>query len=319
MQKLIIDTDPGIDDFLAIAVAQEAKDIDLLALTTVFGNVDIEQTTKNACYIAELFNHSFKVIQGAHGPLDKTISGKRDSSQFHAKDGLGNITNHKTIDLRHVDLSLSAAHYIVDQANEYKGELNIVTLGALTNIALALDLDSDLPKKIKQVVCMGGAVLTQGNATPAAEFNFWSDPLAADKVISAGFNLHLVGLDVTQKVVLDDVFFNEMKTIKKPFINDLYKACQFYTQAYKEQVKIAGCRCHDPSAVMYFLKPDLFNCITGATRVLTEGIGAGQTIIDQSHKHSSQKHAWVDIEPVTAAVAVQEESVKQNILKILNN
>ncbi|MCI5072752.1 nucleoside hydrolase [bacterium] len=318
MQKVIIDTDPGIDDFLAIAVAQEAKAIDLLALTTVFGNVRIEQTTQNACYIAGLFDHSFKVIQGAQSPLDKSISGKRDSSMFHAKDGLGNIIHNKKINLDHIVPSLTAAQYIVNKANELKGELNLISLGALTNIAMALELDPDLPKKIKQVVCMGGAVLTQGNATPAAEFNFWSDPLAADKVISAGFNLHLVGLDVTQKIVLDDVFFDEMKTIKKPFINDLYEACQFYSQSYKEKVKIAGCRCHDPSAVMYFLKPELFNCITGATRVLSEGIGAGQTILDQNSKHSSQKHAWTNIQPIIAAVEVKSELVKTNILQILN-
>lgn len=319
MKNVIIDTDPGIDDFLAIAVAQASNDINLIALTTVFGNVEVEQTTYNACYIAKLFNHSFQVIQGAHGPIDKNISGKRDSSQFHAKDGLGNITNNKTIDLSHINLSLSAAHYIVDKANEYEGELNIITLGALTNLALALQLDADLPKKIKQVVSMGGAVLTQGNATPAAEFNFWSDPLAADIIISAGFNLHLVGLNVTQKVVLEDKFFDEMKSINKTFIPDLYKACQFYTRAYKEHVKISGCRCHDPSAVIYFLKPELFTCISGATRVLSEGIGAGQSILDQSTKHSSQQHAWTGIKPITAAIAVQEEQVKQSILNLLKN
>jgi len=172
MHKIIIDTDPGIDDAQAIAFAIAHPDIELLGLTTVFGNASVEITTGNALLLLDRFGRpDIPVAAGAADPIQ---SERRPAPDFvHGADGLGNLNLEPSA--RKVT-DENAAEFIVRQANEHLGEISLVAIGPLTNLALALDLDPLLPSKLKELVVMGGCVDEPGNVSPLAEANFINDP-----------------------------------------------------------------------------------------------------------------------------------------------
>ncbi len=193
--QILIDTDPGIDDAIALLLALQCPDLDVVGITTVAGNVGLEQATRNAAGLLQLAERTdIPLHYGAAGPL----SGPSRSSAAHGLDGLGGVA------LPHdrVEAAPDAARFIVDTVNANPGEVTLVTIGPLTNLALALELDPGLAGKTGGLMMMGGAE-GAGNITPSAEFNFWCDPPAAQRVLAAGFpNPIMVGLDATHQAFM---------------------------------------------------------------------------------------------------------------------
>ncbi|AQK89685.1 putative uridine nucleosidase 2 [Zea mays] len=198
-KKVIIDTDPGIDDAMAIFVALRSPELEVLGLTTTFGNVHTALATRNALHLLEAVGRTdIPVAEGSHVTIKKATK-LRIASFVHGSDGLGN-QDFPPPATKPIDQS--AAAFLVEQANLYPGQVTIVALGPLTNLALAVELDPSFPKKIGQIIILGGAYSVNGNVNPAAEANIFGDPDAADIVFTCGADILAVGLNVTHQVVL---------------------------------------------------------------------------------------------------------------------
>ena len=195
---LILDVDTGTDDALALAYAVASPRIDLVAVTTVAGNVDVEKTTANTLSVLDwLGGGNVPVHRGASRPL---VQPHRDASYFHHEGGLGGAR--LPLSTRPIGADRGPAA-LIRLARQYPGVLTLVTLGPLTNLAIALNVEPALPELLKSIVVMGGAFTVPGNTTPAAEFNILVDPEAAEQVFSAPFpKIVAVGLDVTERVAL---------------------------------------------------------------------------------------------------------------------
>eukprot|EP00795_Rhopilema_esculentum_P015282 gene15282-6493_t len=179
--KLIIDTDPGFDDAMAIGVAMRWPNVELLALTCVNGNVPCWQTSLNALKIRQLFERKdVPVFKGAESPLFTQY--KHEASHWHGTDGLLDVTDYIKVDKNELE-EKDAVSSIIDIATKHKGEVTLLAIGPLTNLALAVKIRPDLPKLLKEVVILGGNYTGLGNQTKAGEFNFVADPLAAHIVL----------------------------------------------------------------------------------------------------------------------------------------
>lgn len=270
---IIFDTDPGVDDAQAIAIALAHPDIELLGLTTTYGNVNIATATHNALLLSELAGQRVPVAQGAAEPLVKT---KYPAPAFiHGENGLGNI------ELPPVEgqaEATSAAQFIIDQVNARPGEISLVAVGPLGNLAAALQLDPDIVTKVKQVVIMGGSVREGGNVTPVAEANIFNDPHAASRVLTAGWPLTMVGLDATHRCVLRPADMDIIAAGQGRLGDILAGSYAFYSDFYRGALGIDGCCPHDSCALAWLIKPELFTTARGHLMVVTEGDAEGQTV-----------------------------------------
>lgn len=290
MHKVILDTDPGIDDAMAIAYALAHPEIELMALTTVFGNVSVEQSSRNAQYILDVFGATtVDVAKGAGVPV---VQAPLPHSEFvHGDDGIGNCYPSVPVKLNpeasHVHLhDLSAADYIVEQARLHPGQISLVAIGPLTNIALALEKDPKLPGLVKQLIVMGGTVDEPGNVTPLAEANFFNDPHAVDRLLAHDWPMVIVGLDVTHKVMITDSLLAKLRDDGGETGDFLWRTSRFYIDFYSSSgaAKDASepqCAMHDAAAVAYLVEPGAFSLETGTARVVESGIAAGQLAIDR--------------------------------------
>jgi uridine nucleosidase len=201
-KKIIIDTDPGVDDTIAICVALRSPEVQVIGLTSVFGNAPGEVTAQNALRLVELEGHGdIPVARGSDVPLVFPL--ERLGTWVHGEDGMGN-THPPAPRGKLVDQT--AAEFIIDTVRANPGEVTLVPVGPLTNLGLALRLDPGIAGLVKEVVIMGGAVACPGNMTPVAEANIYHDPHAADMVMAAGWPLTIVGLDVTHKTMMTTQF-----------------------------------------------------------------------------------------------------------------
>lgn len=276
MHKIILDTDPGIDDAMAIFAAFAHPEIDLLGLTTTFGNVSVEQATTNALQLVEMAGVDVPVAKGVATPWAKPLA---DFPDFvHGKDGFGNLNLPAP---KGEPIEQSAAEFIVDQVMSQPGEVNIVAVGPLGNLAAALQIQPQIADKVKQVVIMGGAIATDGNVSPVAEANILSDPHAAEKVMAANWEVVIVGLDVTHQVVLSNALFDQIRDENPKVGSFMHQAAQFYIKFYNSIRDIDGCYGHDVSAVAYVVDPTIFGTETGEVCVATEGVAIGQTIMSR--------------------------------------
>jgi inosine-uridine nucleoside N-ribohydrolase len=203
--------------------------------------------------------------------------------------------------------SLSAAEFIVATANKFPGEITLVAVGRLTNLAKAIMLDSTITKKIKEVVLMGGDLHVPGNVSPVAEANVEGDPDAADIVFTSPWKLTMVGLDVTTKVKLNDAILSGIKEMNPQYGPFIFSITRFYWNFYKTVNHLTdGFYVHDPSAVMYLIDSSLFKLTTGPVRVVTEGIAEGQTIMP-AYDYQMQLEPWLGKPFVNAAVEVDSK------------
>jgi uridine nucleosidase len=285
-KKIIIDTDPGVDDSMAILFAFNSPELEIVGLTSIFGNVHTGQGTQNALRLVEFAGHpGVPVAHGADVPLVIPLEYVADF--VHGVDGMGN-TNPPPPQGQAVDKP--AAQFIAEMVMAHPGEITLAPLGPLTNLALALALEPRLTDHVAGVVLMGGAATVNGNVTPAAEANIIHDPHAADVVFTAGWPVTMVGLDVTMKTIMTEAYLASLKISRTgEFIYDISR---FY-QAFHRQYHLEGIHTHDPSALAYLVDPTLFKTEQGPVRVVTEGIAAGQTLMDRRQRWQGT-HAWTD-------------------------
>ena len=273
--KVIIDTDPGVDDALAIALAVAMPEVELLGLTTIFGNTFTHQSSRNARFLLDLFDHACPVAAGATLPYG--ASSYDPSADVHGPEGLGALLTVPEIGMDHHE---HAAAFLVRMAREHAGELVICAIGPLTNIADALKLDPAFAGNVKELVIMGGAFQHPGNITPHAEANIFHDALAADAVFASGMAIAMVGLNATMQTLLTPAHFAQMAGASPKvggFLGDIH---DFYLGFYRKVGVMDGCPMHDSTALLACVAPERFTFETAGLRVICAGQALGQTVAD---------------------------------------
>lgn len=249
--SLVLDCDTGIDDALAILYLA-GRGAEIVAAGSVHGNVEAELAAANTLRLLELTGHGdVPVAIGARRPLAQPLE---TAGWVHGDDGLGN-TNQPPPNGRLV--SVSAAEQLVALARERPGQLTVLATGPLTNLALALLIEPELPHLVRRVVVMGGAVQRPGNASAHAEANIYHDPEAADLVFGAGWSVTMVGLDVTMSVMLEDEWLRELESSPTRIGRFATDILQHYLELHREWLGVRACPLHDPMAAALALDPDL--------------------------------------------------------------
>jgi len=240
---LLIDTDPGCDDALALLLALDYDGLAVVGVTTIFGNATVDATTRNARSILELLERTdVPVARGCQEPFLVPVD---TAEHIHGDGGIRGELPAPTPATAPVDVP--AAQFIVDMAREYEGELTLATLGRLTNVAVALALEPELPSMLDDVLIMGGSAFTAGNVTPLASANFYGDPHAARKVVRAT-DPTVVGLDVTQYATLPAEWIESIPRTT-PLGESVYQWLTYYPQDVLDQYGIETAAMHDAMAI----------------------------------------------------------------------
>jgi inosine-uridine nucleoside N-ribohydrolase len=291
---VILDVDTGIDDAMAIWYALKSPRLDVVALTTCFGNGGIDTTTRNTLLAVELSGRRVPVYQGAAHPLAST--GVDTAEAFHGANGLGNA---HLPPVTTTPEDVPAAEFLAETLR--RGGITVITLARLTNLALALALRPDLRNRVPRIVAMGGAVLCPGNVTPVAEANIWGDPEAAALVFESGIPLTMVGLDVTHQALLMDRHGTVTEDPTRPYARVLAEASEFYLAAYNPGGPVGdrSAPLHDPLAVAVAEDPTLVETrALGVTIALGDQATRGMTVAD------TRTWAPVPRHPVDVALGV---------------
>jgi inosine-uridine nucleoside N-ribohydrolase len=273
--KLIIDTDPGVDDAMAILYAAAHPGLELIGLTTVFGNVPVDIATRNALFMAEMAGMDIPVAEGAAAPLVQPLPPHPDF--VHGVEGFGSLppcAPKGQADPR------QAARFLCETVAAHPGQVTICAIGPLTNLAAALELAPSIAHNAGRVVVMGGAVGRPGNVNADAEANIWNDPHAAAAVLAADWPVTLVGLDVTEAVKCSPGDFADLARAAPVIGGFLDRAVQFYFDFHRGRHDLEGCHMHDPTAVIEITDPGLFEVREIPVAVTLEGKAAGRTRID---------------------------------------
>ncbi len=254
-RKIIIDTDPGQDDAVAILLALASpEDIDVLALTCVAGNVPLDLTSKNARIVCELAGRpDLPVYAGCDCPLGRPLV---TAEHVHGKTGLDGP------DLPDPTMELCKEHavdYIIDTLRAAPAKtITLCPLGPLTNIATAFQRAPDIVEKVQEIVLMGGGYFEGGNITPTAEFNIYVDPQAADIVFKSGIPIVVMPLDVTHKALVTKPRNDAFRALATPAGIAVAQMTDFFERFDKEKYGSAGAPLHDPCVTAYLINPDLF-------------------------------------------------------------
>lgn len=296
-QKILIDTDPGVDDAMAILFALRSPELEVVGLTAVFGNTDVEITAQNALRLVELEGDGrIPVARGAGRPL--VIPPRSHGKLVHGDDGMG-MTHPPAPKGKLV--GVHAAQFIVNTVLAHPGEVTLAPVGPLTNIALAVRLEPRLVKLVKEVVIMGGAATAPGNASPVAEANIHNDPQAAAIVFGAGWPLTMVGLDVTTKTIMTKEYLAELSRAGNRATDLIGRIVPFYQKFFDDMYGLGGgIHTHDPSAIACLIDRSLFRVERLPVFVETEGRCAGQTVPDRRRQWgeaAAEIDVCLDVEP----------------------
>ncbi|MGE7767109.1 nucleoside hydrolase [Peribacillus sp. NPDC096540] len=251
-KKMILDVDTGIDDAIGIILAVKSRQFDILAVTTVNGNVSLDTATLNTCKILDLLSEQdISVIKGADSPI---IRSPFFEHRIHGEDGIGGAL--KDVPVKKQPDDGFASDFIINSILNFPGEVTLVMTGPLTNLALAVKKCPQITKLVKEVIFMGGVVTGVGNVTPTSEYNTFVDPEAAKIVLQAGFeSITQVGLDVTRNVLLTE---EHIQLIQNSTLADYIRdSTSEYRKRYFERNGIWACAMHDPLAVAIALQKDL--------------------------------------------------------------
>ena len=276
-QKLIIDTDPGQDDAVAILLALASPEIDLLGITTVAGNVPLALTQENARKICDLAgSQEVPVFAGADRPLSRDLV---TAEHVHGSTGLDGP------DLPDPLTPLQDQHavaFIIETIRkEDEGSVTIAPVGPLTNIALALRQAPDIAARIGQIVLMGGGYFEGGNITPAAEFNIYVDPEAAAEVFAAGIPIVMMPLDVTHKVLTTSARTGRIRALGSRTAVAVADMLEFFERFDEEKYGSDGGPLHDPCTIAWLLRPDIFSGRHCNVEIETGSkLTMGMTVID---------------------------------------
>jgi purine nucleosidase len=250
-RPFLIDTDTASDDAVALIMALRAPDVDVVAITTVAGNVPVEQSTRNALYVTELCGADVPVFAGADKPLKRKYE---NATWFHGRDGLG---DHNYPPSRRAASTLPAADAIIATIEANPG-LVIVTLAPLTNLALALAKKPSIAAKVGRCVLMGGAPCCEGNVTPAAEYNVWVDPEAARQVMLSGMPIELIGWHLSRgEAVVHQREIEVIEAFKTELGHFAIESNSHACAAYKVQTGEDGISLPDPVAMCLALDPSV--------------------------------------------------------------
>jgi inosine-uridine nucleoside N-ribohydrolase len=281
-----------------------SPELDVVGLTTVFGNAHTETCTRNALRLLEIAGRAdIPVAAGAQRPLAMDFRGPADF--VHGEDGQGNAdldppTNQP--------VAIDAAHFIIEQVMAAPGEITLVPIGPLTNIALALLLEPRLAANLASIVLMGGNAFCGGNATPAAEANIVNDPEAADIVFGADCPVVMAGLDVTEQTTMTGALLDRIAGIDNPRARHLARILPFYRQFAIRTSGIDTIHVHDSTAISYLLAPQHYRSVAHPVRVdCGHGVGRGKTW--PSTRALDRVDAWSTRRPVTILTGVDSDAV----------
>ncbi|PWX66005.1 nucleoside hydrolase [Clostridium perfringens] len=318
-RKVIIDCDPGIDDALAIILALKSKEIEVIGITTVSGNVESLQGAKNALKVLKLLGRlDIPVYLGESKPIKRELVTAQDT---HGEDGLGETF-----------LEAVSSEYIRENGvdfilNTLKNQENvsIIALGPLTNLCRAIEKDSETFHRVKEIVSMGGAYKSHGNCSPVAEFNYWVDPHGAREFLKK-FNgeFTMVGLDVTREIVLTPNLREMIHQFKDEIGDFIYDITRFYVDFHWEQERTLGCVINDPLAVEYFINRELCEGFKAYVDIACEDISMGQSVVDVADFYKKRKNVFV-LDKVNSKEFMVSflnkifPSHKEDIKNVLNN
>ncbi|GLS28234.1 nucleoside hydrolase [Marinibactrum halimedae] len=315
-KKIIFDTDPGVDDAMALLFAEASTDLEVVGITTVHGNASIETTTRNALYLKHAFQLPATVAKGADKPL--SIPPGEPITFVHGENGLGDVdipdTFPQDVDAR------PAYQYIIDTIKAQPNEITLVAIGPLTNLALALQADPSIASLTKEVVIMGGAFGYnghRGNITPVAEANMIGDPHAADIVLTAPWPITMVGLDVTQETIMSNAYLAELKDTSPRYGDFIHSVSRFYADFHQTSAGLDGIYVHDSSAIAYLIDPSLFTVAKGKLRVSCDGITIGQTVLKQDERRYPQDD-WYDQPTQQVCTTVNSQALRELYQATLN-
>ncbi|MEK1902898.1 MAG: nucleoside hydrolase [Rhizobium sp.] len=290
-RKIIIDTDPGQDDAATIMLAFGSPgELDVLGITTVAGNVPLSLTSRNARIICELCERTdIKVFAGADRPIARKLV---TAEHVHGKTGLDGPT------LPEPTMPLQAQHsvdFIIETLrHEPEGTVTLCTLGPLTNIGLAFQKAPDIVPRIRELVMMGGGFFEGGNITPAAEFNIYVDPEAADIVFRSGVPVVMMPLDVTHQLLTRKDRVKRMAEIGTAPAKAMVEMLEFFERFDIDKYGSDGGPLHDPTTVAYLLKPELFKGRDCNVEIeVASELTVGMTVVDWWHVTERKRNAKV--------------------------
>ena len=297
-RKVIIDCDPGIDDSLAIMLALSMQELDVIGITIVAGNAPVEMGFQNALKVLQFMNRlDVPVFAGADRPLIREFTNALDT---HGPDGLGGSMLPEVDPAKYVRREESAVDFmrkVLGGSDPAYEAVSVIALGPLTNLALLSDTDPDAFSRIDELVSMGGSFRSHGNCSPVAEYNYWCDPDAAARVYrkmdELGKPVHMVGLDVTRKIVLTPALIDYLKNLDPVTGVFVEKITKFYLDFHFRWEHIVGCVINDPLAVAYFADRELCKGFESYVQIETEGISRGQSIVDSMNFYRHSPNAIV--------------------------
>jgi purine nucleosidase len=290
-KRILIDTDPGVDDSMMLQCAFKSPEIHVEAITTVFGNNTVDITSRNALKNLQVAGReTIPVARGARKPLVRPHNGQYPV-QVHGEDGLGN----SQLPLPQGGISpMPAAMLIVERVRQFPGEITLLAVGPLTNLALAVSLDPAMTSLVKEVVLMGGAATVPGNVSPTAEANMYHDPEAARIVLHAGWPVTMVGLDVTTQTRITADFWDEMHQAGTHVTHFLSAITKFYIAYYRDQLGEKTMPVHDASALAYILDDSLFTSKNAYVDVeVSSELTRGETVVDFRQQGDQRTNAKI--------------------------
>lgn len=295
-RKIIIDTDPGQDDAAAIMLALGSpQELDVLGITTVAGNVPLSLTSRNARVVCELCGRpDVKVYEGAERPLLRQLV---TAEHVHGKTGLdGPVVDEPVMKVQ----DQHAVDFIIESIRSHAaGTVTLCTLGALTNVALALQKAPEIAPRVRELVMMGGGFFEGGNITPAAEFNIYVDPDAAKIVFASGIPIVMMPLDVTHRVLTHKSRVEKIRAIGSRPAVAMAEMLEFFERFDIEKYGSDGGPLHDPTVIAYLLRPDLFKGRDCNVEIETASeLTVGMTVVDwwqvTGRKHNAKVMREID-------------------------
>lgn len=301
---IIIDTDPGIDDAMAIFYALASPELDVVGLTTVFGNAHVDVCTDNAIRILDIAGRAdVPVARGAARPLAMQYRGPAD--YVHGVNGLADVAVPLPSRAPH---ALAAAHFIIEQVMAAPGEITLVPIGPLTNIALAMLLQPDLPQQLAGMVIMGGNAFVPGNASPAAEANILNDPEAADIVFGADCPIVMCGLDVTERTIMSSEQIAGIASIDNDRARLAAQILPYYRDFHLSHGGPDGIHVHDSTCISYLLAPQHYRAVHHPVRVdCGQHVGRGKTW--PTTRHALAEGPWGGRRAITILTEVDAAAV----------
>ena len=288
-KKIIIDTDPGQDDAVALLLALASKELEILGVTCVAGNVPLSLTSENARKILELTRYTeIPVFAGADRPIKRTLV---TAEHVHGKTGIdGPVLEKPKIKLQ----SKEAIEFIIETILSYpKDEITLCTLGPLTNIGLAFQREPRIKTLIKEIIMMGGGFFEGGNITPAAEFNIYVDPEAAAEVLVSGIPITMLPLDVTHKALTSRSRIESFRKIGNKAGIATAEMLDFFERFDVEKYGSEGGPLHDPNVIVYLLRPDFYEGKYVNVEIeLGSDLTRGMTVVDWWNVTTRKKNVY---------------------------